>query len=84
MKITRLEPEQSHMGRKPKKPRLDQKTIAKIGNTLYHVDDVRSISIKVRYKNGTATTFNRSEDEDRFERIKEKMDRDEEEDNDDE
>jgi hypothetical protein len=74
MKTIRLETVEPPSGRKPKKLKLDQRMIAKIGNVLYHIDDVKAISIKVMYKNGTTTSFNRSENEDRHEKIEEKID----------
>ena len=78
MKTMRLEPEEIHLGRKPKKPKLDQRAIAKLGNALYHLDEIKAISIRVRYKNGTSTIFNRSENEDRFERFENKLEDDDE------
>ena len=75
MKTLKLEMEQPRLGRKPKKMRVDQRIIAKLGNAIYHVDDVQGVSIKVKYKNGTATVFSRSEDDDRADRIKGKWDK---------
>lgn len=75
MKTLRYEIEDPQKGRKLKKPRLDQKSIAQIGNALYHLKEVRAISIKVMFKNGTTTTFQRSEDCDRCERIDKRIDK---------
>jgi hypothetical protein len=78
MKTLRLESEWQKPGKKPKRLKIDQETLVKIGNALYHTDDIKSVSIKVKYKNGASTIFNRSEDEDRFDRLKERIDEDEE------
>ena len=56
------------LGRRPKKPKLDHKSLAKIGSTIYHLDEVKGISIRVGLKNGTMIAFERSEDEDNFRR----------------
>lgn len=44
MKTHYLEVEKPKRGRKPKKPKLDQRTIAKIGNLLYHIEDVKAVN----------------------------------------
>lgn len=77
-----LEVEKPVPGRKSKKPKLDQKLMAKIGNAIYHIDGVKSLMISAKFRNGTSMKFERSEDEDRLNRMKEKYDKDEEEDDD--
>lgn len=83
MKTLNIEMEKPALGRKPKKPRLDQRIMAKVGNALYHIDGVKSLVISAKFKNGTSMKFERSEDEDRINRIRDKYDKDEEEDDDD-
>jgi len=80
MKINYIEVEKPALGRKPKTPRLDHKLISKVGKALYHLDQTREVSIKVRLKDGTSIAFNRSEDEDRFDNIKRRIDKEEDDD----
>jgi hypothetical protein len=82
MKTAYIEVEKPVLGRKPKKARLDQKLMAKIGNALYHIDGVRSLSINAKFKNGTSMRFERSEDEDRINRVRERFDEAEEDEDD--
>jgi hypothetical protein len=79
MKINYLEIEKPVSGRKPKTPKLDHKLISKVGKALYHLDQTREVSIKVRLKDGTSISFNRSEDEDRMDHLKKRYDEDDDE-----
>jgi len=78
MKIHYIEQEKAELGRKPKSPRLNHNIVSKVGKALYHLDNVKEVSIKVKLKGGTAISFYRNEDEDRLENIKRKYDEDEE------
>lgn len=74
MKILNLECEETPLGRKPKRIRADNKLISKVGNGLYYLDEVKAVNLNVHLKNGTSISFKRSEDEDRFDRIKSSID----------
>jgi len=82
MKTIHLDTEEPQLGRKPKGPRVNHQLVSKVGKAIYHIDNVKEVSIKIKLKGGTAISFYRSEDEDRLNRMKEKYDKDEEEDDD--
>ena len=43
------------------KPELDRKTIARVGNSLYHLKEVKSVFIKVKFNDGSAISLKRNE-----------------------
>lgn len=77
MKIYNLDTERSKLGRKPKTLKLDHCAIAKLGKTIYQRDEVKDVTIKVGFKNGTDIAFHRCEEEDEHENRKRKMENDE-------
>jgi hypothetical protein len=74
MKTLRLETEKPSLGRKPKKLKLDQKLISKLGNAIYSHNKTKDIYIKVGFKDGSVVAFHRDEedDENEMERTKRK------------
>lgn len=66
--------------KKPKSPKLDNKLIAKVGKVLYNFDQAKEVLIRVRLKDGTSIAYRRDEDEDRFENMKRRADKQMEED----
>jgi len=43
---------------------LDRHLISKFGESLYHFPEVRAVFIKVHFKDGSAISFRRDEDQD--------------------
>ncbi|MEM0465891.1 MAG: hypothetical protein QXW97_04305 [Candidatus Pacearchaeota archaeon] len=61
MKIVRL--------KKEVKSKVSRRFVSKVGEAIYHSPDVRAIFIKVDFKDGSAISFRRDEDEDTFDSI---------------
>jgi hypothetical protein len=61
MKIVRL--------KKAVKSKVTRRFVSRVGETIYHSPDVRAIFIKVDFKDGSAISFRRDEDEDTFDSI---------------
>lgn len=51
--------------------KIDRKVIRTFGETVYGLDDVDSVSIKVNFKDGSTLGFNRRERQDNFDRAME-------------
>jgi hypothetical protein len=64
MKTINLETEKPALGRKPKKPKLDQKLISNIGNVIYSHNKTKDVYIKVGFKDGSVIAFHKDEEED--------------------
>lgn len=69
MKIARIE--------KDNQSNVTRQFIAKFGEIIYQNKDVRAIAIKVEFKDGSAISFKRDEDEDDFEMFKKEIEKDE-------
>lgn len=80
MKIQYLEEEKLQSGRKPKSPKINHGLISRVGKTIYHMDNVKEVSIKVKLQGGTSISFNRSENEDRLDNIRREIDEEDEDD----
>jgi len=50
-----------------KRTRITNHIISRIGETLYHDEGVRSIQIKISFKDGSVAGYRRVEDDDDFE-----------------
>lgn len=51
-------------------PKIDQKIISLIGQSIYAQDDVKEVVVKVGFKDGTAVIYTRDEEDDEFEEFK--------------
>ena len=49
--------------------KISRKHISKFGETIYYNPDVKSVFIKVCFKDGSSISFDRDEDEDELETI---------------
>ena len=47
--------------------KINRKHISKFGETIYYNQDVKSVFIKVCFKDGSSISFDRDEDEDEWE-----------------
>lgn len=45
---------------------ITREVIGKLGETLYHNDGIKSVSIEVLFNDGSSVGFKRNEDEDHF------------------
>lgn len=70
MKTVQLEYEEKPLGRRPKKIKVDNRMISKLGNAVYYMDEVKAVKVQVHLKNGTSISFKRSENEDVFNHIR--------------
>ncbi|MBR9704753.1 hypothetical protein GOV12_05035 [Candidatus Pacearchaeota archaeon] len=61
MKIVRL--------KKGVKSKVTRKFVSRVGEMIYHSPDVRSIFVKVDFKDGSSISYRRDEDEDTFDSI---------------
>jgi len=68
MKTLILEEDKPSLGRKPKKPLINQNILAKFGSKIYHCDNVKSVSLRISLRNGTSLLYSRDEDRDEFDR----------------
>ena len=46
--------------------KVSRELITKFGESIYQNDEIRAISVKVEFKDGSAISFSRDEDEDDF------------------
>ena len=60
MKIVKIDKETSKVSRK---------VLANFGEALYHCEDVESVLMRVKFKDGTSISFRRDEDDDDFQRL---------------
>ena len=71
-----IEENKPQPGRKPKSPKINHSLVSKVCKAIYHMDNVKEVSIKVKLQGGTSISFNRSEDEDRMDHLKKRYDED--------
>jgi hypothetical protein len=64
MKIIKLDPVTS---------KVNRKLISTFGNSVYSCENVRTVFMKVNFKDGSAISFRRDEDEDRFQKALEEL-----------
>jgi len=70
MKNIYAEKEEAHLGRKPKRLKVNHILIEKVGKTLYHIDGVKNVKIQVGMNSGSIISYSRSENDDEFEDYK--------------
>ena len=58
---------------KTKNSTVDRKIISKFGEAIYSCPEIRSVFIKVSFKDGSSIGFKRDEDEDDFQDFFEKL-----------
>ena len=58
---------------KNKNSKVDRKVISNFGEALYRCPEIRSVFIKVNFKDGSNIGFRRDEDEDDFQDFFEKL-----------
>jgi hypothetical protein len=51
---------------KTKKSKVTRKIVTNFGEAIYQCPEIRSVVIKVNFKDGSSIAFNRDEDEDDF------------------
>ena len=73
MKIYRLEVEKPVLGRRLKKPKINNRIVEKIGKSLYYIYSVKEFQIKVVLSSGSSISYNRCEEADEMETYRKKV-----------
>ena len=57
--------------------KVNRQLITKFGQTIYEQDEVRAVSIKVSFKDGSSIAYKRAEDQDLMEKMEKDFEEDE-------
>ena len=57
--------------------KVNRQLITKFGQTIYEQDEVRAVSIRVNFKDGSSIAYKRAEDQDLMEKMEKDFEEDE-------